>query len=76
MPDSALSVADKHAHLPRAHGSAALCVETQSREIMAMLVHDVVAEAMRLGLNGGPAEPAPKAIGSRRRRRTDRMRNG
>jgi hypothetical protein len=68
-------MADKHAHLRRAHGSDCSCVETQSREIMAMLVHDVVAEAMRLGLNG-PAEPAAKANGAPVRRRTNRVRNG
>lgn len=31
-----------------------LCLETQGREVMAKLVHDVVAEAMRLNLYGAP----------------------
>jgi hypothetical protein len=33
-----------------------LCLETQGREIMAVLVHDVVAEAFRLNLPGAPVE--------------------
>jgi len=48
-------------------GAPLRCVETQSREIMARLVHDVLADAMRLGLHdkmddeqtvsGGPHHP-------------------
>ena len=47
-----------------------LCVETQSREIMAILVHDVVADAFRLGLYDKPAERVVKANGVPVRRRT------
>ncbi len=41
-----------------------LCVETQSREIMSVLVHDVVAEAFRLNLYGARAERVEKANGA------------
>jgi hypothetical protein len=69
-------MADKHAQVRRAHGSEALCVETQSREIMALLVHDVVAEAMRLDLNGAPVKRAARANDSPLRRAKHRVRNG
>ena len=55
---------------------AALCVETQSRDIMAVLVHDVVAEAMRLGLHDGQAGRVGKANGARLARGRDKIRNG
>jgi hypothetical protein len=38
-----------------------LCRETQSREIMAVLVNQVVADALRLGLYDKPAERVVKA---------------
>ena len=54
-----------------------LCVETQSREIMAVLVHDVVADAMRLGLHGAaPPERVEKANGARFGRPLTKVRNG
>ena len=57
--------------------SGALCRETQSREVMAKLVHDVVAEAMRLGLHGGaPPERVENANGARFGRPLTKVRNG
>ena len=54
-----------------------LCLETQSREVMAKLVHDVVAEAMRLGLHGGaPPERVENANGARFGRSLTKVRNG
>ena len=53
-----------------------LCVETQSREIMAVLVHDVVADAMRLGLYDEPAERVVKANGARLESGRETVRNG
>ena len=44
--------------------AASLCIETQSRHIMSVLVHDVVAEAFRLNLYGAPAERVEKANGA------------
>ena len=57
---------------------AALCVETQSRAIMAVLVHDVVADAMRLGLHDAASEPLNNVDGVRLQpaRRPDRIANG
>jgi hypothetical protein len=63
-----------------AHRSAqkttGLCLETQGREVMARLVNDVVAEAMRLDLHGAPAERIEKANGARLARRAGGNRNG
>ena len=53
-----------------------LCVETQGREIMAVLVNDVVADAMRLDLHGDPAAGVEKTNGTRLERGRDRIRNG
>lgn len=41
--------------------SRALCVETQGRDIMAVLVNEIVAEAMRLDLRGAQKETARRA---------------
>jgi hypothetical protein len=43
---------------------------------MAQLVHDVVAEAMRLDLHGAPAERVEKANGARFPKRAGGNRNG
>ena len=53
-----------------------LCVETQSREIMAVLVNDVVADALRLGLHDEPAERVAKANGARAGNGRNRAKNG
>jgi hypothetical protein len=53
-----------------------LCVETQGREIMAVLVNDVIAEALRLGLYDQAPKPLAKVNGARIARRQDRVRNG
>jgi hypothetical protein len=53
-----------------AAGASGLCLETQSRQIMAVLVHDVVAEAMRLGLHDQPAKRIVTVNGAPLRRRT------
>ena len=59
MPDSVLRRSGKRSRAyPRAE---ALCVETQSREIMASLVNDVVADALRLGLHDEPEDRVVKA---------------
>jgi hypothetical protein len=47
-----------------------LCLETRSREIMAILVNDVVTDAFRLGLYDEPAERVVKANGAPIRQRT------
>ena len=53
-----------------------LCAETQGREVMAKLVHDVLADAMRLDLYGAPpSEQLTKANGARFGRR-NKARNG
>jgi hypothetical protein len=41
-----------------------LCRETRSREIMAVLVNDVVADALRLGLYDTPEDQIVKAKGA------------
>jgi hypothetical protein len=51
-------------------GAGALCRETQSRQIMAVLVNDLVSDAMRLGLYDTRAERIVKANGVALRRRT------
>ncbi len=53
-----------------------LCPETQSREIMAALVNDVIADAFRLGVYDQPAERVVKANGTRLPRGLDKVRNG
>ncbi len=53
-----------------------LCIETQSREIMAILVNDVVAEAMRLDLRGESANLVAKANGARNGLSLNRFRSG
>lgn len=54
MPTSTLIRSNKRTHARQPSDSGALCLETQGREVMARLVHDVVAEAMRLDLHGAP----------------------
>ncbi len=56
--------------------SGGLCLETQSREIMAVLVHDVVADAMHLGLYDAAPAPVVKANGAHREGRRHRNQNG
>ncbi len=63
MSNSSLSRSGALAYV-REHGPTPLCLETQSREIMAILVHDVVADAMRLGLYDKPAERVEIANGA------------
>ncbi len=41
-----------------------LCIETQGRNIMSGLVHDVTADAFRLDLYGAPAGSVPRANGT------------
>ena len=53
-----------------------LCLETQSREIMASLVNDVVADALRLGLYDKPAERVAEPKGARLGDRRNRTRHG
>ena len=53
-----------------------LCLETQSREIMASLVNDVVADALRLGLYDKPGERVVKANGAQTARKRDAIRHG
>ncbi len=54
-----------------------LCLETQGREVMATLVHEVVAEAMRLDLHRAPQpERVEKANGRRLGRGRNKVRNG
>ena len=59
-----------------ARRATGLCAETQGREVMAKLVHDVVAEAMRLDLyDAPPSERVSQANGARFGRR-NKVRNG
>ena len=61
----------------RAAPAGTLCLETQGREVMARLVHDVVAEAMRLDLYGAaPAGSFEKANGARFEPARTKVRNG
>ena len=60
----------------RSTGRHGLCLETQSREIMAVLVHDVVADAMRLGLHDETPAPLVKANGANADGRRYRNQNG
>ena len=54
-----------------------LCLETQGREVMAKLVNDVVAEAMRLDLYGAPLPGRiTKANGARFGCPRTKVRNG
>jgi hypothetical protein len=53
-----------------------LCLETQGREVMAKLVHDVVAEAMRLDLHGTPPGRIEEANGAPLVRSRSKVRNG
>jgi hypothetical protein len=63
--DPSLVARSRQKRRPRRMAEAAgLCVETQGREIMAVLVHDVVAEAMTLNLYGKPAECVDAANGA------------
>jgi hypothetical protein len=55
--------------------SGSLCLETQGRDVMAKLVHDVVAEAMRLDLYGAPKH-VEKVNGERFRRSRNKVRHG
>jgi len=64
--------ATRNGGVQRLRPRSALCVETQGRDIMARIVQDEVAEAMRLGLYDRPAKRVEKANGAPRRRRTDR----
>ena len=61
---------------PPGPAGGALCLETQGREVMAKLVHDVVAEAMRLDIYGAPPPGrVMEANGSRFGRDRDRKRS-
>ena len=53
-----------------------LCLETQGRDLMAKLVHDVVAEAMRLNLHDGAVRPSGKSNDVRIERSCDGVGNG
>ena len=59
-----------------ANPSEGLCLETQGREMMARLVHDVVADAMRLNLHGAPRGGLEKANGKRLGRARNKVPNG